>query len=167
MARKTTKQSYREIVKNAREVNPNIAITTDMIVGFPGETDDDFNETLDFVQEIGFAGGHVFSFSSRPGTPAAKYDLQVPGPIRKRRSAVLRSIFLELAYTYQSKFIGKNLDVLWESSTKLDQEEFLLEGLSGNYIKVSAIVSTDRWNIIENVHIENFYQDSLIGVINE
>ena len=118
MARKTTKQSYREIVKNARAVNPDMAITTDMIVGFPGETDDDFSETLDFIQEIGFAGGHVFSFSARPGTPAAKYDMQVPSSIRKRRSAVLRTKFIEMAHAYQSKFIGRNLDVLWESSTR-------------------------------------------------
>lgn len=167
MARKTTKQSYRDIVNNARDVNPEMAITTDMIVGFPGETDDDFSETFDFVQEIGFSGGHVFSFSARPGTPAAKYDLQIPGSIKKRRSAVLRSKFIELAHTYQSKFIGRNVDVLWESSTSLDQDKFLLKGLSGNYIKVSAIVSTDRWNIIENVHLENFYQDSIIGMLNE
>ncbi len=167
MARKTTRQSYREIVKNARAVNPEMAITTDMIVGFPGETDDDFSETLDFVQETGFAGGHVFTFSARPGTPAAKYDMQVPSSIRKRRSAVLRTKFIELAHSYQSKFIGRNLDVLWESSTKLDQDKFLLKGLSENYIKVSAIVSTDRWNIIEKVHLEDFYQDTLIGVINE
>jgi hypothetical protein len=74
---------------------------------------------------------------------------------------------MELALTYKSKFISRNLDVLWESSIKLEQEKFLLKGLSGNYIKVSAIVTNDRWNIIENVHLENFYQDSIIGVINE
>jgi len=166
MARKTTQQSYREIIKFARDVIPDMAITTDMIIGFPGETDADFNETLDFVKEINFSGGHVFSFSARPGTPAAKYDSQTPHAIRKHRSAVLRTLFIESAHLYQLNYIGRNLDVLWESSHKTENGDFLVKGLTENYLKVSAIVPTDRWNIIENVHLERFFQDSVLGVVN-
>ena len=165
MARKTTKESYRNIIKLARNVVPDMAITTDMIVGFPGESDQDFFETIDFIQEIEFSGGHTFTFSSRPGTPAAKYDMQVAGSIRKRRSAILRALFVELAHKYQNMFIGCNLQVLWESSKELENGNFLISGLTSNYLKVGSIVAENRWNVIETVHTAGFLQDFLIGTV--
>jgi len=165
MARKTTKESYRDIIKLARSVVPDMAITTDMIVGFPGESDQDFSETVDFVREIDFSGGHTFSFSSRPGTPAAKYDMQVPGSVRKRRSAILRALFVELSHKYQTMFIGSDLQVLWESSKELENGKFLISGLTSNYLKVSSIVDENRWNIIETVHTTDFFEDTITGSV--
>jgi len=75
-------------------------------------------------------------------------------------------LFIESAHLYQLNYIGRNLDVLWESSHKTENGDFLVKGLTENYLKVSAIVPTDRWNIIENVHLERFFQDSVLGVVN-
>jgi threonylcarbamoyladenosine tRNA methylthiotransferase MtaB len=91
MARKTTPAEFARLVELARRVSPDIAITTDILTGFPGESEADFAEGLAFIEGMEFAGGHVFTFSARPGTPAAKYKAQVPGKIRKERSAIIRS----------------------------------------------------------------------------
>ena len=87
---------------------PEVAITTDVMTGFPGETDDEFEETLDFIREMDFAGGHVFTYSARPGTPAARMRNQVPHDIRKNRNHILRDVFSELAISYRNKFIGRH-----------------------------------------------------------
>ncbi|MDP1545736.1 MAG: MiaB/RimO family radical SAM methylthiotransferase, partial [Anaerolineales bacterium] len=90
MARKTTPESFRELVYAARAVMPDAAITTDVIAGFPGETEEEFAETLEFVKEMKFTGGHVFSYSSRPGTGAAKMKGQVKPELRKMRNRILQ-----------------------------------------------------------------------------
>ena len=80
MARKTTPASFRDLIAAARQIMPDVAITTDIIAGFPGETEDEFAESLAFVKEMNFAGGHGFSYSPRPGTGAARMKEQVrPG----------------------------------------------------------------------------------------
>ena len=96
-----------------------VAITTDIIVGFPGETEAEFSETVEFVKSMNFAGGHVFTYSARPGTPAARMNTQVRHEIRKERNAVLRAVLEELARAYRSGFIGQTLPVLWEGSSQL------------------------------------------------
>ncbi len=163
MARKTTLLDFKKIVEDARKIIPQMAITTDMIVGFPGETDDDFAETLDYVREINFAGGHIFTYSARQGTPAAKYANQVLGPIRKRRSAVLRAAFAEMTHNYHQYFIGKTTDVLWESAEKTEAGLWQLKGLSGNYLKISALSPENRWNEVDQVKITNFEGDLMHG----
>ncbi len=104
MARKTTPDSFRQLVQAARSAIPQVAITTDVIAGFPGETEAEFQETLDFVREIGFAGGHVFTYSSRPGTPAARMKNHLPPEVKKARSAQLRALFGELSEAYCRAF---------------------------------------------------------------
>ncbi|MAT44882.1 MAG: tRNA (N(6)-L-threonylcarbamoyladenosine(37)-C(2))-methylthiotransferase MtaB [Anaerolineaceae bacterium] len=165
MARKTTPTDFRKIVSDARSVAPDMAITTDMIVGFPGESDEDFAETLDYVKQIDFAGGHIFTYSARQGTPAAKYKDQVRGPIRKRRSAVLRAAFAEMAYRYHQRFLGETLDVLWESSQQSSDGTWQLKGLTGNYLKVAADCSHNHWNEIDNVRLLSFEGDLVKGEI--
>ncbi len=83
MNRKYTTQQYREIVKLIRGYMPNVGITTDIIVGFPGETDMEFQQTCDFVEEIGFSRIHVFKYSPRKGTPASRFKNQIHGDIKK------------------------------------------------------------------------------------
>jgi threonylcarbamoyladenosine tRNA methylthiotransferase MtaB len=92
MRRKTTPDSFAGLVQAARTAIPEAAITTDIIVGFPGETEAEFCETLEFVRSMHFAGGHVFTFSARPGTPAARMHAQVRHETRKERNAALREV---------------------------------------------------------------------------
>ena len=117
MARKTTPESFAELVAAARLAIPDVAITTDIITGFPGESEVEFQESLAFVRQMGFAGGHVFTYSARPGTAAARLPDQVPHALRKERNACMRAVFAEAAQAYQSSFIGQVLPVLWESAT--------------------------------------------------
>jgi threonylcarbamoyladenosine tRNA methylthiotransferase MtaB len=97
MARKTTPASFRGLVAAARMMMPEVAITTDVIAGFPGETEAEFAETLDFVREMDFAGGHVFTYSPRPATAAARMKGQIRPEVRKKRNAILREAFEESA----------------------------------------------------------------------
>ena len=113
MARKTTPDSFEALLAAARAAIPEIAITTDAMVGFPGESEAEFGESLDFVRRMRFSGGHVFIYSARPGTAAASMPAQVPHPLRKGRSSRLRGVLAEAAADYQARFLGRVLPVLW------------------------------------------------------
>jgi threonylcarbamoyladenosine tRNA methylthiotransferase MtaB len=101
MARKTTTESFRRLVSAARSVIPDVSVTTDLIAGFPGETDDEFSQTLEFVNEMQFSGGHVFSYSARPGTGAARMRGQVKPGLRKRRNHILQEALEESAKSHR------------------------------------------------------------------
>lgn len=165
MARNTTPEKYMQIISDARSIVPEIAITTDMIVGFPGESDEEFSETMDLVRAVNFSGGHIFSFSTRPGTAAAKYSNQINGKIRKKRSAVLRAIFMEMTHQYQQKYIGRIVEPLWEHSEQLADGHWLMNGLTGNYLRVSAITPHNHWNQIESIFLNRFDGEVLFGEI--
>lgn len=165
MLRKTTPASFRQLVQAARAAIPAVAITTDVIAGFPGETEEEFRETLDFVREIGLAGGHVFTYSSRPGTPAARMKNHVSGEVKRTRSAQLRTLFAELSETYRKQFVGDTLSVLWETTSELDEWGWQMEGLTGNYIRVSAHAPSPRWNVVDRVKITALTPDGLRGEI--
>lgn len=163
MLRKTTPDSFRALAAAARAAIPGVAITTDVISGFPGESDIEFAETLAFVQEIGFAGGHVFTYSSRSGTPAARMKNHVPQEIRKRRTSVLRQVFDELNAAYRQQFVGRELAVLWESATERTEDGWRMEGLAGNYIRVAAFAAEPRWNRVDVVLAESLTPEGLEG----
>ncbi|MEJ5224698.1 MAG: MiaB/RimO family radical SAM methylthiotransferase, partial [Anaerolineales bacterium] len=165
MLRKTTPNSFRALAAAARQVIPDLAITTDLIAGFPGETDDEFAETLDFVREMDFAGGHVFTYSARPGTPAARMKNHVPHEIRKRRNAVLRSVLSEMGERYRARFIGRTLPVLWESASERTEDGWRMEGLTGNYIRISAFSPTPRWNEVDTVRLTRLAGEGIEGEI--
>ena len=165
MARNTTPEKYFRIVEDARRISPEFAITTDMIVGFPGESDTEFKESLDFVREVNFAGGHIFTYSARPGTAAAKYPDQISGPIRKRRSAVMRATFLEMAYQYHQRFLNCVVQPLWESGEELPDGRWLMKGLTQNYLRISAVSKTNNWNQIQSVFLNKFEGEELFGEI--
>ena len=165
MARNTTPEKYMHIVSEARSIVPDMAITTDIIVGFPGEGEEEFNETVDFVREVGFSGGHIFTFSTRPGTAAAKYANQINGSIKKRRSAVLRAIFLDMAHQYARKFIGRIVEPLWEHGELLPDGTWQMNGLTGNYLRVCAITPQNRWNHIESIQLHRFDAETIFGEI--
>jgi threonylcarbamoyladenosine tRNA methylthiotransferase MtaB len=130
-----------------------MAITTDVITGFPGETEQEFLESLTFIQQMGFAGGHVFTYSARQGTAAARMPDQVPHPVRKDRNARLHAIFAKSAHQYQERFLGMDLDVLWESVTELGSGQWRMSGLTDNYLRIKAHAPRYLWNQITPVHL--------------
>jgi threonylcarbamoyladenosine tRNA methylthiotransferase MtaB len=167
MARKTTPQRFRELVEAARSRISNLSITTDIIVGFPGETESEFAENLDFVEKMNFSGGHVFRYSKREGTAAAKYPLQIPGKIASERARKVRETLDLNERQFQFSQFGKNHQVLWESSREIKPGTWEVEGYSENYVRVRALTSGDRWNQIDVIHTEKLFQDVLIGKIIE
>jgi threonylcarbamoyladenosine tRNA methylthiotransferase MtaB len=165
MARKVTPEGFAALVGLARQVSPEMAITTDIIVGFPGETEEDFQESLAFVEQMEFAGGHVFSYSARPGTPAARYVGQVPPEFRKQRSAVMRHALANSAQRFRQRFIGQKMGVLWESASGLGPEGWQMEGLTDNYLRVTAFTPENRWNELDQVRLVEQTVDGLQGEI--
>jgi threonylcarbamoyladenosine tRNA methylthiotransferase MtaB len=167
MARKTTPQKFSALVTTARAAIPDVAVTTDVIVGFPGETEAEFAETLEFVRRMDFAGGHVFTYSERPGTAAARMPDQVPHELRKQRNAVLRRAFDEAAEAYRRRFLGRRLPVLWEATDEYSEAGWRLEGLTDNYLRVTALAVQPRWNRIDVVTLTGLTREGMQGKIEE
>ena len=165
MLRKTTPDSFRELVSAAREAIPDVAITTDIIAGFPGETEDEFAETLDFVREMEFASGHVFTYSARPGTGAARMKGQVKPELRKKRNHILQGVLEESAKYYREKFVGRKMSVLWESTSEMGEWGWKMEGWTGNYLRVSAFAPSPRWNEVDTVLINEYDGEGMNGKI--
>ena len=165
MARKTTPDSFRELVSAARDAIPDVAITTDIIAGFPGETEDEFAETVAFVNEINFAGGHVFTYSPRPGTGAARMKGQVRPEVRKKRNHILHDALEESAKSYREKFVGRKLSVLWESTSEMGERGWQMEGYTENYLRVAAFASSPRWNEVDDIWVNALDRNSLVGEI--
>ena len=134
MARKTNPASFAGLLAAARQAIPQVAITTDIITGFPGESQAEFGESLEFVKAMQFAGGHVFTYSARPGTAAARMPAQVPLGTRKERNAQMRAVLVTSGQQYQDGFLGQVLPVLWESASALDAQGWSLSGLTDNYL---------------------------------
>jgi threonylcarbamoyladenosine tRNA methylthiotransferase MtaB len=164
MARKTTPDSYAALVQAARAAIPEVAVTTDVIAGFPGETEGEHLESLEFIKRMSFAGGHVFTYSARPGTPAARMEPQVRHAVRKERNAAIRVVLEESAHAYRARFIGRTLPVLWEASRELSDAGWLMEGLTDNYIRVTARTPEARWNQIEAVKMLSLDGEAIKGL---
>ncbi len=169
MRRPITRGDYVGLIENVRKEIPAMAITTDVICGFPGETEAAFNETDSLIHDIGFAGGHVFTYSPRPGTAAFKMKDQVPIQIAKARNASLRKLFKRAGETYRSRYIGKRLPVLWESSDQVEAGDWRLSGLTDNYIRVYGTSKSDLWNEITMVELESHHplRKALMGHVLE
>ncbi len=165
MARKTSQDDFSKLITAARGAIPDVAITTDIIVGFPGETEDEFDNSLAFVEAMNFAGGHVFTYSEREGTPAAGFNHVIPSSVRRDRSAVMRAAFARSTEHYSHLFIGQILPVLWESTTDLGEAGWQLSGLTGNYLRIKASDDDDRWNQISDVEIISSVNGELQGRI--
>ena len=140
MCRKYNVDDFINKVNRIREVRPNIAITTDVIVGFPGETDEEFEETFNFIKKVNFAELHVFPFSAREGTKAYSMPNQVKPEVKTARVDKLIKLSNELQSNFISKFKGQNLEVILEERNKTTG---LLSGFTSNYIKLEADLSDD------------------------
>lgn len=136
MNRKYTREIYKEKVELIRKYMPNAGITTDIIVGFPGETEEEFGETYDFVNEIKFSRIHVFKYSPRKGTPAAKFPDQIDGNVKNDRSDQLIKLGDDLAIKFMERFNNENLGVLYEEINKSITNQY--EGYTTNYIRVAT-----------------------------
>lgn len=165
MARKTNPQAFARLAAAARQAAPDIAITTDIITGFPGETEQEFAESRAFVEAIDFASGHVFPYSARPGTAAARMAGQVPVPVRRQRSAELRAIFSAASQRYQDRFVGAEMAVLWEATDAYGPNGWHLHGLTDNYLRVTALSSDRLWNTLSRVLLLQGSQEGLQGII--
>ena len=162
MNRKYTTEEYKSIVEKIRKYMPDAGITTDIIVGFPGETEEEFQETYEFVKEIGFYRIHVFKYSPRKGTPASKMDEQIHGSIKHERSEKLISLGEQLADSFMERFIGRSMEVLFE-----ENKDGYFEGYTTNYLRVKVEAEKDLHGEILPVKIIDKEKDILIGKIEE
>lgn len=158
MNRKYDKKYYLDKINKIREIRPDMAFTTDVIVGFPLESDRDFNETIAFVKEVSFAGGHVFPYSRRNGTPAAKMTGQITKEEKHIRCKKLISVFDSLEESYYKKHIGCTLTIIAET-----YEDGFLTGHSDNYLKVRFNGSEDLLGKEIKVKINKYENKMLFG----
>ncbi len=163
MNRKYTTEQYKNIVKLIRKYMPNVAITTDIIVGFPGETDDEFSDTYNFVKSIGFSRIHVFKYSPRTGTPAAKFANQISGIEKNERSKKLIDLGEKLSKEFITTFIGKTVEVLFEERVK--NKPSYIVGYTTNYIRTICNTPENFEGRILKVAITGIDRDTLIGEI--
>lgn len=157
MRRGYNTEKYARIVEQIRRELPDASITTDVIVGFPGETEAEFEATLDFAERMNFAKIHVFPFSPREGTLAATMPDQVSDGAKKERGERLRLLSDELSRRWRSRFVGEIRPVLWEftdtSVTPPENALFRWSGLTDNYLRVYAAAGRDLHNQITPVRL--------------
>jgi threonylcarbamoyladenosine tRNA methylthiotransferase MtaB len=150
MKRNYTPGDYQRAINLIRQEVPAVAITTDVIIGFPGETEQEFEESLGFCKRTGFARIHVFSYSPRSGTVAAGMAGQIPDKVKKERSQKMLALAEESAFKFRENFAGEAMDVLWEKQTN-DGD---WSGITGNYIRVFAKSSDDLSNKLQSVKVQ-------------
>lgn len=167
MARRCTTDSFRQLVQAGRAAIPDLIITTDLIVGFPGETEADFAEGLGFVAEMCFTYAHIFPFSARPGTAAAKFVEQVATDVKKSRGQRLRSLIEQIGRAERARFVGATRPVLWEGVGEplTDQPGCLWRGLTDNYLRVMAVAPTgvELHNVVTPVYLQEVQGEILFG----
>ncbi len=165
MARRTTRDSFSDLVAQARANIQDLSISTDLIVGFPGESEAEFQESLDYVSEIGFSRLHVFPYSRRPGTAAAKMQGQVLPQDKKDRSRRLIDLGRQLSLSYHQHYENRTAAVLWETTTGTDIHEKHWLGYTTNYIRVKVQDSLDLFNQITSTRLTGPRPDGMTGSI--
>jgi threonylcarbamoyladenosine tRNA methylthiotransferase MtaB len=161
MGRCYTTDDFRRLLKQLREKIPQVAITTDIMVGFPGETSLEHQNSLDFVEEMEFSGLHVFKYSPRAGTKAASFKNQLPPAIKEERSKEMIALGKNLEKKFASKFLGQTLNVLAEQKNK----EGLWEGHTPNYLKVCFAVNEDVRGQIVPVTLLKYTEKYILGEV--
>ncbi|MBY0581107.1 MAG: tRNA (N6-isopentenyl adenosine(37)-C2)-methylthiotransferase MiaB [Rickettsiales bacterium] len=162
MNRDHTRDFYFQIIDKFRKHRPDIAFSSDFIVGYPGESDKDFEDTLDLVKQVGYAQCYSFKYSPRPGTPASMVEDQVPEEVKSARLAILQDLLRSQQLEFNKQFVGKDMDVMFDKAGKYSRQ---IIGKSP-YLQ-SVIVESDD-NIIgeiKKVHITGAGLNSLIGEI--
>jgi tRNA-2-methylthio-N6-dimethylallyladenosine synthase len=162
MNRKHEISEYLELIERIRAARPDLALSSDFIVGFPGETDEDFEATLDLVRKVGFAACYSFKYSPRPGTPAALEEDQVPEDVKADRLQRLQTLLDEGARSFAASLIGKTLDVLFEKPGRLEGQ---LAGRSPYLQPVQVIAPSSLLGMVVPVRITQAGSNSLFGVL--
>ena len=151
--------AFAQLIADVRAAVPGVAISTDIIVGFPGETEEDFAVGMDFVRRMGFARMHVFPYSARRGTPAARRTDQVPPAVRKERAARMQLLAEELAEAYHRTALGSVTEVLFETT-----ENGVTDGLTETYIRVYTDARVTRGEPVP-MRLTHLYRDGVWGEI--
>ncbi len=162
MNRKHTADQYLALVERIRTARPDLALSTDIIVGFPGETEDDFQQTLDLIREVRFAAAYSFKYSPRPGTPAAKLAEQLPEEVKVERLKRLQDVMLSLTVSFNESCVGKTFPVLFEKKGRHDGQ---LIGRSPYLQSVHAKADPSVLGRIVPVEISAALPNSLAGII--
>ena len=157
MKRKYDTSRYLESVRLLQEFFPGCAVTTDMIVAFPGETEEEHRQSLDFIRQCAFADMHIFPYSRRPGTPADKMPGQLNNAVKEARSREAIAVAAEMAEAYRRQLIGTQLEVLFE-----EPEGDYFAGHAPNYVKV-YVPGQDLHNQIRSVTVTGLYGDGVLG----
>jgi len=164
MNRKYDSDFFISAVQHIKKAIPDITFTTDIIVGFPGETDEDFIKTLEMVKNIGFSRLHVFKYSKRPLTRAAEMAGHLQEKIKTERSRILRELGVDLRSSFIASNINKKLEVVCE---EYDMKTGIAGGISGNYIKLYFDLNFEEYKLkkcrILKVHAKSPYLDGLYG----
>jgi len=163
MQRRYLTEVYAERVERIKSNIPDAGIGSDVIVGFPGESDVLFNETYNFLNGIPISYFHIFSYSERPNTPAAAFDKKIDPQIKAKRSKKLRQLGIQKRYMFYETFVGKTVPVLFESA----HPDGTISGLTEEYIRVDVKSNIDLTNTIVNVTIKEAFSEKCIGTIAE
>ena len=162
MNRDHTRDFYFEIIDKFRKHRPDIAFSSDFIVGYPGESDKDFEDTLDLVKQVGYAQCYSFKYSPRPGTPASMVEDQVPEEVKSARLAILQDLLRSQQLEFNKQFVGKDMDVMFDKAGKYSRQ------IIGNSPYLQSVIVESDDNIIgeiKKVHITEAGLNSLIGEI--
>jgi threonylcarbamoyladenosine tRNA methylthiotransferase MtaB len=154
MKRRYNTSDYQRAVALIKDKVPGVAITTDIIVGFPGETEAEFEESYEFCRQMEFARIHVFPYSPRQGTEAAAMPNQVGDRVKRQRSQRMLALAKESAQNFRRKFLGKTMPVLWEKQTG-----GIWSGLTDNYIRVHIKSDKDLTNQLLPVKLERLWRE--------
>lgn len=161
MNRKYTTEEYYKIVEGLRHHFPEVAITTDIMVGFPGETDQEFENTCAFAEKVAFSDAHIFQYSPRPKTPAASFENQVAPDVKEFRSKKIMDICKKSKLSFMEKFLGNTTEVLFEQAVKGGY----FEGKTANYQNVLVKTDVDLAGEYRNVLLKEIKGDNFIGEI--
>ncbi len=163
MNRKYSPEDYRQIVNLMREKIPDVNFTTDVMVGFPGETDEEFTQSYDFCKEMGFLWIHVFKYSPRKGTAAAKFSDQVQPGIKERRSKQMIELASQMRNNVFEKYLGKQADIILEKEIEGSISD--MEGLTSNYIPVAVKVENVNSGEIISVSLDSIEGERMRGTV--
>lgn len=161
MNRKYTSGEYFNRCECIRKYYPDAAITTDVIVGFPGETPEEFKETRKFLEQVRFSKIHVFKYSRRAGTKAAVMEHQIADSIKNARSIELMELEEKMRVNYMEKLIGREKEVLFEETVKIGEKEYFT-GHTREYVKVAILTEQDLTNQIITVKIKNILNSEIV-----
>ena len=165
MRRHTTQQDFRHLVSAARAKIPRLRLTTDVIVGFPGETEQEFAISESFIHEMDFGGLHVFRYSPRPGTPASRMKNQVGAQAKKERSAKLLALSEEMKKAFAAKLKGTRQAVLWEQISGAAPDGFIHSGYSDSYMRVKTVHPRNLANLITATELGGYAEGAIHGTV--